>query len=230
MAALRMLGSSQDLTVTWQVTIRGLEEGWHTSSAGGLELGSLATLKKVVGSGEPKIFAQLAGADQLVKGPVDRCLPEGIEARRNLQPQLRCHHVVDRNVNLLVTANVGCDGSDPDVTGEAKEGEEDEEDGSLEDGSLQDGMVGVVDPCLSDTKAGILRSVVGAVRVDHELHGLVVALFVSHVGLEGLDNTFGRGEVTSQPSGEEITYRQLQMSESKAAMECFAGSLRDGPC
>jgi hypothetical protein len=138
--------------------------------------------------------------------------------------------VVDCDVNLLVSANVSRNGPDADVTGEAKVGEEDEEDGSLEDGSLQDGVVGVVDPCLSDIKAGILRSVVDAMGVDLELQGLGVALFVSHVGLEGLDNTFGRGEVTSQPSGEEITYRQLQMSESKAAMECFAGSLRDGPC
>jgi len=134
------------------------------------------------------------------------------------------------NVDLLVTADVSRNGPDPDVTGEAKEGEEDEEDGSLEDGSLQDGVVGVVDPGVTDAKAHLLGRLLGAMGVDHELQGLIMALFVSHVGLEGLDNTFGRGEVTSQPSGEEIAYRQLQMSESKAAMECFAGSLRNGPC
>ena len=58
--------------------------------------------------------------------------------------------MVDRNVDLLVTADVGRNGSDPDVTGEAEEGQEDEEDGSLEDGRLQDGVIRVIDPGVAD--------------------------------------------------------------------------------
>ena len=57
----------------------------------------------------------------------------------------------------------------------------------------------MVDPCLSNAKAGIFISRVGAVGVDHELEGLVVALLVGHVGLEGCHHAVSGWKVTRQP-------------------------------
>jgi hypothetical protein len=115
------------------------------------------------------------------------------------------------DVDLLVTADVGSDGSDPDVTGEAEEGQEDEEDGSLEDGRLQDGMIGVVDPGVTNADTCGLGSGVGAMGVDHELQGLIVALLVGHVGLQSSNHTFSGRKVPCKACLKKIPNRQLKM-------------------
>jgi hypothetical protein len=107
--------------------------------------------------------------------------------------------VVDRDVDLFIAADVGSDGSDPNVPGKPEERQEDEENGSFKDGGLQDGVIGMSDPGVTDAPPGGFILGVGAVGVDHKLQGLIVALLVGHVGLEGCHHTVSGWKVTRQP-------------------------------
>jgi hypothetical protein len=105
---------------------------------------------------------------------------------------------MDGDVDLLVSADVGGDGSDTDISSESEERQEHEEDGAFKDGSLQDGMVGVGDPQVTDVEANFLGVACGAVGINHELEGLVVALLVGHVGPQGSHHTLSGWQVTSK--------------------------------
>jgi hypothetical protein len=137
--------------------------------------------------------------------------------------------VVDCNVDLLVSADVGSDCSDPNVPGEPEEGQEDEEDGAFKDGSLKDGVVGVINPGVADIEARDLVLGVGAVGVDHELQGLIVALFVGHVGLQGLHHTISGWKVPGESSLEKVTDRKLKMPKSQATLKGLTSALFDEP-
>jgi hypothetical protein len=85
---------------------------------------------------------------------------------------------VDRDVGLFVTADVGCGGTDADVSVESEEGEDDEEDTAFKDSGFEKWMFWSFQPSLKNMLGFSLSLCVGTVSGNNIVKSLVVTLFV----------------------------------------------------